>query len=57
MKNEEIMQNVSSQTFVNDVCDIIERGRKQAYDAVNGSMIETYWKIGRRIVEEEQCGN
>lgn len=57
MKNEEIMQNVSSQAFVNEVCEIIERGRKQAYDAVNGSMIETYWKIGRRIVEEEQCGN
>ncbi|MBE6343569.1 MAG: DUF1016 domain-containing protein [Lentimicrobiaceae bacterium] len=57
MKNEEIMRNVSSQAFVNEVCEIIERGRKQAYDAVNGSMIETYWKIGRRIVEEEQCGN
>ncbi len=28
-----------------------------AYSAVNTAMIETYWKIGKRIVEEEQQGN
>lgn len=40
----------------NDICGIIERGRQQAYAAVNRSMIDTYWNIGKRIVEEEQQG-
>ena len=31
MKNEEIMQNVSSQAFVNEVCEIIERGPKLSF--------------------------
>lgn len=56
MKDEKLMQNVSSQILVDDVCEIIEQGRTQAYCAVNISMIDTYWKIGRRIVEEEQQG-
>lgn len=50
------MQANTSNTFVNDVCTIIEEGRQRAYTAINVSMIETYWKIGKRIVEEEQCG-
>ena len=41
---------------MNDVKSIIEYGRQQAYKAVGKSQIETYWKIGRRIVEEEQNG-
>ena len=43
--------------FVSDVCNIIDEGRQKAYASVNSLMIETYWKIGKRIVEEEQCGN
>lgn len=42
--------------FVQDIKNIIEQGRIAAYKAVNNSMIETYWHIGRRIVEEEQNG-
>ncbi|MDO4497966.1 MAG: PDDEXK nuclease domain-containing protein [Bacteroidales bacterium] len=40
-----------------DVCRIIDQGRERAYNAVSQQMIETYWNIGRRIVEEEQSGN
>ena len=43
--------------FINDVCAIIEKGRQKAYEAIDKSMIETYWFIGKRIVEEEQMGN
>ena len=46
---------ISTQLF-SDVCGIIDRGRENAYAAVNNSIIETYWNIGRRIVEEEQQG-
>jgi len=30
--------------------------RQKAYTAVNLAMVEAYWLIGRRIVEEEQLG-
>ena len=45
-----------SEIFINDGRSIIEQGRQQAYRSVGKSQIETYWKIGRRIVEEEQNG-
>ncbi len=38
------------------VCQIIEQGRKQAYKEVAQTSITTYWKIGKRLVEEEQHG-
>ena len=31
-------------------------GRKRSYQAVNFAMVETYWNIGRMIVEDEQGG-
>ena len=46
-----------SSTFVDDIRAIIEQGKQQAYMSVNASMIETYWHIGERIVEEEQRGS
>lgn len=39
-----------------DIKAIIDLGRNAAYSAVSKSMIQTYWKIGKRIVEEEQKG-
>ena len=33
---------------------IIETGRNAAYQSVNTAMISTYWKLGRRIVEEQR---
>lgn len=39
-----------------DVCRIIDNGRQQAYNAISQQMIDTYWQIGKRIVEEEQQG-
>lgn len=32
------------------------KGRQQAYAAINQAMVQTYWQIGQRIVEEEQQG-
>ena len=42
--------------FVQEIRQIIENGRKAAYGAVNAAMIQTYWRIGQRIVEQEQNG-
>ncbi len=44
------------QRFVKDIIRIIRQGRNKAYAAVNISMIDTYWNVGRRIVLEEQNG-
>ena len=53
---KDIIPNSLSLSLVNDVRCIIDNGRKQAYSAVSSAMVETYWHIGRRIVEEEQHG-
>ena len=50
------MKDVDKNTFVADIKSIIEHGRKAAYSSVGSIMIETYWQIGKRIVEEEQQG-
>ena len=49
-------QNNDMTSLVNDVCNIIETGRKEAYVAAGKSAVITYWNIGRRIVKEEQQG-
>ena len=46
----------SEMTFVNDIKKIIQDGRNAAYSAVSSVMIQTYWNIGKRIVEQEQNG-
>ena len=42
--------------FVWEIKQIIQEGRSAAYSAVNAAMIGTYWRVGKRIVEEEQGG-
>lgn len=42
--------------IVDDIRQIIDKGRNAAYAAVDAAMIATYWNVGRRIVEEEQHG-
>lgn len=43
-------------SFLAEVKNIVEQGRQQAYASVSQLMIETYWKIGERIVLQEQKG-
>ncbi len=43
-------------TLISDIGDILKRGRKLAYQAVNTVLTTTYWQIGRQIVEFEQGG-
>lgn len=42
--------------FFIEVADLLNSARLQAYKAVNSAMVETYWHMGKRIVEEEQQG-
>lgn len=43
-------------TFHADIKQILQTARSKARSAVNSAMVEAYWLIGKRIVEEEQNG-
>lgn len=45
-----------SNNFIQEIKQLVTRSRQEAYAAVNQAMVNAYWQIGRRIVEEEQGG-
>jgi len=51
-------QNLSAtrRDFYQSITDILRAARANAYRAVNVAMVEAYWNVGRKIVEEEQRG-
>ncbi len=52
-----MVDNISiNTTFYDDVRQILLSARSKTYRAVNTAMVEAYWLIGKRIVEEEQNG-
>lgn len=42
--------------FIADVKQILELARRRAFSAVNTAMVEAYWLVGKRIIDEEQKG-
>jgi len=42
--------------YIQDIKQILALARQKAYTAVNAAMVEAYWKIGEKIVLEEQKG-
>ena len=49
------MTIVSGNIF-DDARKIVETARREAYAAINQTMVSAYWQLGKRIVEEEQDG-
>jgi len=45
-----------SDDFFADIREILRNARNHAAKAVNSAMVDAYWQIGKRIVEEEQGG-
>ena len=45
-----------NQAFFEEIRSILNEARRGVYMAANYAMLEAYWKIGKRIVEEEQSG-
>jgi predicted nuclease of restriction endonuclease-like (RecB) superfamily len=43
--------------YIQDIKQILNQARQKSYQAINGVMVETYWRIGEKIVLEEQNGN
>ena len=42
--------------FYTAVKELLHNARNKVYQTINSTMTQTYWEIGRRIVEEEQNG-
>ena len=45
-----------SPDFIREIKQIIAQARQKAYTAINSALVEAYWQMGRRIVEQEQQG-
>ena len=42
--------------FFDEIATLLTAARSNTYRIVNMAMVETYWNVGRRIVEQEQKG-
>jgi hypothetical protein len=42
--------------YIQEIKQILSQARQKTYQAINTAMVEAYWKIGERIVLEEQNG-
>ena len=56
MKEPEKKYNDEDNMLVNDLRSIVSKARSKAFAAVNYSLVERNWRIGQRIVEQEQNG-
>jgi predicted nuclease of restriction endonuclease-like (RecB) superfamily len=52
----EIIKNPDYNSLLDRVSTLIEEARRKAVKQVNTIIVQTYWEIGRLIVEEEQKG-
>ena len=48
--------NENYRHLLDRISETYETGRRDAAGAVNRQMVETYWNVGRNIVEFEQGG-
>ena len=48
--------NPTDNPFVSEIKQILEQARRKAYSAINTAMVDAYWLVGKRIVEQEQKG-
>ncbi|MBK1791486.1 PDDEXK nuclease domain-containing protein [Persicirhabdus sediminis] len=51
------MSDELTKPFFSEIRQILDQARQRAAQTVNTAMVEAYWLIGKRIVEEEQSGS
>ncbi|MDR2964138.1 MAG: PDDEXK nuclease domain-containing protein [Bacteroidales bacterium] len=56
MANDIQKQGIQYSSLIEQIGDLLLQGRRQAAYAVNNILVQTYWNIGRYIVEYEQKG-
>ena len=54
--SENLPQPTAQNALLTNIRELLNQGRKQVFQAVNAAMVQTYWEIGRLIVEDEQQG-
>lgn len=54
--SNEIFHSSQESNFIAEIKAILEQARQKAYSATAFAMIEGYWLMGKRIVEQEQQG-
>lgn len=54
--NKENLPSKTVEVLYNKVIQIIEQARNTVYRTANFALVQSYWNIGKRIVEEEQNG-
>lgn len=54
--NKILKQNKSYINLISNIGELLEKGRKAAFQKVNTILLETYWHIGKQVVEFEQKG-
>lgn len=42
--------------YILEIKQILAQARHKTYQAINSAMVEAYWNIGQKIVQEEQNG-
>ncbi|MBS1641732.1 MAG: DUF1016 family protein [Bacteroidetes bacterium] len=50
------MKNEITNNFIAEIKSILQNARIKTYTAINAAMVNAYWQMGKRIVEEEQQG-
>ena len=55
-KAEILFDSSDEDAFLSEIRLIIDTARNRAYAAINTAMVEAYWLIGKRIIEQEQKG-
>jgi predicted nuclease of restriction endonuclease-like (RecB) superfamily len=50
------MKLSKQEIYVSEIKQILQQARLKTYAVINSAMVDAYWLIGRRIVEEEQNG-
>ncbi len=48
--------NLTNQNFYQDIKSLLQSARNRVYQTINTTMTQTYYEVGKRIVEEEQGG-
>ena len=53
----DLLQTDAYRNLLGQISNTYTQGRIRAVQAVNTQLVETYWQVGRHIVEFEQEGN
>lgn len=53
----ELFTGLNESEFVKEIQAILKNAQQKAYSLAHFTMIDAYWHIGKRIVEQEQQGN